>query len=143
MNSLIGLSEMLKQQGSLKDDQAAKVKALAEAGQKEMDAGMEAMKATLESLEAERAKESPDLTKTKDLMAKRAATMAMGEFIRFKFIIDIKPILTPEQTKKWMELRKKMEERMKGCSCPLGGAPGQGGEGRPPRKKGSRPARVV
>ncbi|MBN8218619.1 MAG: hypothetical protein J0L75_18410, partial [Spirochaetes bacterium] len=94
----------------------------------------EAMKATLEALEAERAKESPDLAKTKDLMAKRAATMAMGEFIRFKFIIDIKPILTPEQAKKWMDLRKKMEERMKGGRP--GGAPGQGGEGRPPRKEG-------
>jgi Spy/CpxP family protein refolding chaperone len=138
MNNLMGLAEMLKQQLALKDDQAAKVKSLAQAGQKELDAGMEAMKATIEALEAERAKESPDLAKTKDLMTRRSAAMAAGEFVRFKFIIDIKPILTPEQAKKWLELRKKMEERMKGAGRPggQGGAPGQGGEGRPQKKEG-------
>lgn len=113
MQTLTGMADMLKQQLELKDDQYKKIKDIAEKAQKELDAKIEDMKKIAESLDVERAKDSPDLGKAKELMEKRAKNMAEGEFIRFKFTVDCKPVLTAEQTAKWNELRKKMEERIK------------------------------
>ena len=113
MQTLTGMAEMLKQTLTLTDEQYKKVKDLAEKGQNELDAKSVELKKFVEPLEAERAKDAPDMAKVKDGMEKRAKMASEIEFLRFKFNVDCKPILTAEQVEKWKEMRKKLEERMK------------------------------
>ncbi|MBI4976341.1 MAG: hypothetical protein HZC28_02605 [Spirochaetes bacterium] len=113
MQSLTGMAEMLKKTLELTDEQYKKVKELAEKGQKELDVKGAELKKIIEAFDAERAKDTPDLGKVKDAIEKRAKSLGEMEFLRFKFNIDIKPLLKPEQIEKMKEMRKKMEEHMK------------------------------
>jgi len=120
MSTLAGQTEMFKNMLGLNEEQTKKIQAYAEKGQKEIDTINEKNKSAAESLEAERVKDVPDLKKLRSYMEKTAQAKIDTDLLRLKFSLDCQAVFTPEQLTKYKELKKKMEERMKG------GRPGQG-----------------
>ncbi|MEK6796995.1 MAG: hypothetical protein AABZ39_19640 [Spirochaetota bacterium] len=129
MATLTGQVDMLKQQIALTDEQYKKVKELAEKLQKEIDARTADVKKTMETIDAERAKDAPDFGKLREAFEKRSKIESENMLARFKFPFDAKPLISAEQFAKWKEIMKKMEERMKaGRDKMPGGQKPKGGE---------------
>lgn len=111
LSTFSGLVDLYKGQLLLSAEIYQNMKDLADKAQQELDRDVEDLKKALETLEAERPKDDPDMSLVKEMLLKRGKLTANIELLRFRFAFDCKAMLNPEQVQKWKEIRKRIEER--------------------------------